>query len=234
MVARRKDQVEGDPRQLFWDQAGHDLRQPVQSLQLLAQVFARSADGEPLRQGADHMRRVVEDLAQMHEALLRVSRLEAGHAVPARRAVDIQRLAREVVRDIAETARAKNLELRLGAFRASPEADSEWLRVILRGILLIAIRHSEGNEVLIGGRGSRQAFAITADFEGRDISGREAASVFVETAESVGVTGERRAILGPGYLGHLCGLLGYRLDLGRGRLGRQRIRLTIPRGPAAS
>lgn len=223
--------TEGDQRlQDFWDQASHDLRQPVQSLQLLAQIFARHAETPQMREGAGHMRRVVQDLAGMHEALVQLSLLECGRTPPDRRPVALDRLATDIVGELAAPARERNVALRTRGLDLSPEADAAWLAVILRGLILFALRHCEGDEVAITGRPRRSALSVAIEFQAADIPAREAASVFLEATGPE----QRHAVLGPGYLGRLCALLGYGLNLRAGKPGRQAFMLTFPPGSSSS
>lgn len=212
----------------FWDQASHDLRQPVQSLQLLAGIFSRHADVEPVRQAAEHMRRVADDLGRMHEALVLLSRLECGHSPPQPRTVAVAQLASEILRELSVTDRERPVALTTGGSEASVEADPALLALTLRNLIVLALRHCDGEEITIDGRMRKGDFSIVIEFPGPPIPDRHEGSVFVEAGEPE----DRRAILGPGYLQQLCRALGYRLDLNAGRGGKQRFRLTIPASPA--
>ena len=235
MAPRRDpDPASEDARRLFWDQASHDLRQPVQSLQLLAQVFARHAKSDPVREAADHMRRVVDDLARMHEALVALSRLECGRTVPAPRALAVGEVVNGIVRELGEAAGAHGASLRLGrGLGARVEADPAWLALILRGLVLFALAQAEGGEVAITGRAGREAVTVTVAFPGPAIPDRTAAGVFLEATGPARDAAGAGALLGPGYLARACSLLGYRLELGPapggGQRGGQRFRLAIPR-----
>lgn len=223
--------TEGDRcRQLFWDRAGHDLRQPVQSLQLLARVFARHADSPQMREAADHMRRVVDDLSRMHEALVRLSRLECGLDLPDRRPVALNDLANELVAELAAAARERDAELLTRDLDVSPEADASWLHEILRGLILFALRHCDGGDVVISGRPENEGVSVQIHFSAGEIPARETASVFLEAAGPA----QRHAVLGPGYLDRLCGLLGYSLNLRAGKPGRPAFMLTIPRNSGSA
>ena len=219
--------TDGDERRgVFWDQASHDLRQPVQSLQLLAQVFVLHAESPRTREAADHMRRVVEDLARMHEALVQLSRLECGRAPPDRRPVALKELVTEIVGELDAAARERNAELRTGNLDLSPEADAAWLAIILSGLVHFALRHCEEGEVAISGSSRKGAVSVLIAFRAPEIPARETESVFLE-----GMGPEQRhSVLGPGYLSRVCAILGYRLNLRAGKPGRPAIELTIPRG----
>ena len=214
-----------EPRLAFWDQASHDLRQPVQSLQLLAQVFARHAETEQVRQAADHMRRVVADLGRMQDALVQLSRLESGRAVPERRRVDLRAVAGGIVRELAEVARERGLGLQATGLETPAEGDPGWLDLILRSLVLIALGECEEGEVAITGQQTERAVALFVGFRSRGIAAGQAEAIFVEAANG-------RTIPGPGYLGHLCGLLGYGFDLAAETPGEWRFAVTLPPAPS--
>ncbi len=224
MVTRRLSSDEKDHgHREFWDQASHDLRQPIQSLELLSQIFSRHADSEPLRQAADHMRRVVAGLGRMHDDLIRLSCLECGHSPPARQAVNMAGLVRDNVRELSAVAPNRRLDLNADGLGTVSEADPRWLSVILRSMLLLALRDSGDGTISVGGESGEDTVSVAVTFEGEDIPGRVAESIFVEANGS----GESRPIPGPGYLRHVCELLGYRFELGGAARGRQALRLTI-------
>ncbi len=136
-------------------------------------------------------------------------------------------LASDIVGELAAAARERNAELRISGLDVSAEADAAWLAVILRNLVLFALRHCEGGEVAIAGRRRKGALSISVAFRGPDIPAGEAAGVFLEAAGPE----QRQAFPGPGYLMRLCALLGYPLDLAAGKPGRPEFRLTIPGGP---
>ena len=222
MVTRRGSSDENDDgRQAFWDQASHDLRQPVQSLQLLSRIFARHADSEPLRQAADHMSRAVAGLARMQDELIRLSRLESERSVPERRVVNIRGLVRDAVRELAVKERQVDVDAESIASRA--EADPQWLSLVLRAMLLLALRYAEGGAVRVHGDSRNASVSVVVTFEGQEISAKEAGRVFFDADGP----GESQSILGPGYLSRACELLGYRFRIGAAGQGRQEIGLTL-------
>lgn len=230
MASRPEKSAEArQQRRDFWDQASHDLRQPVQSLQLLSHVFARAGGDEggdeAVRQGAGHMRRVVDDLARMHGALLRLMRLECEGSAPARRAVPLGALTKEAVQALADSARQEDVQLRADGIEGSVKAEPETLALILQGLILLALRHCEGDEIGVGGRSGEDEVSITVEFDGAGVPAEERGNVFIDAAGA----GGSRTILGPRYLARLCGLLGHGLVLGDGQAGPQRFRLTVPR-----
>ena len=223
-----RDPLAGDDRRSFWEHIRHDLRQPVQSLQLLAHVFERHAGSGPVREGAEHMRRVVEDLVRMHDAVVRIAQLESGPA-PERRALALSAVAR----NLEDLAAERNVDLRLAEPEVSLEADEAWLGLILRHLVLFALDHGEGAEVSVTAAKRADAVAITVAFPGPAIADRQAGKAFVESRAPDNDTPPGELVMGPGYLRYLCSLLGYRLERGPAAEDRQSFTLTVPQ-PAAS
>lgn len=225
-MATRRASLGGEDRgrRGFWDQASHDFRQPIQSLQLLAQVFSRHAESEAMRQGADHMRRAVADLAQMHDDLTRLLRIEEGRSESQSRGADLSRLVHEIVRDLSGVLADAKVDVRTDSVATISEADREWLSVILRGMILLAVTYSDDGPIRIEGDTGEGETAIAISFGSPGIPATEAERVFVDGTGS----GQARPIPGPRYLSRACELLGYRFDLGEAGQGRQSLRLTIP------
>lgn len=210
----------------FWDQASHDLRQPVQSLQLLSKIFAGRQADETLRQCADHMRRVVDDLARMHSALLHLVRLECGEERPRGGVVALRPLMQEIVQGLSGEARERKVDLRCAGVEASVEADAGSLALLLRGLIVLALCQAEGGAIVVRETAHPDGPSIAIEFEGGGVAAAQSAAVFFEAAGPEGA----RTILGPHYLARLSRLLGYQLDFDEGQANGKRFTLTIPRG----
>jgi two-component system sensor histidine kinase/response regulator len=127
----------------------HDLKNPVNSLDLHAQVLLRDTGlSEAARRSVLHIRNEARVLDRLISNLLDISRGEEGRLILQRSELDVSTLA-AVAFDVFElSARAKNVTLVKRVEPISMLADPDAMRRILENLLENAIRHTpEGSSV---------------------------------------------------------------------------------------
>jgi two-component system sensor histidine kinase/response regulator len=121
----------------------HDLKNPVNSMDLHAQVLLRDrALSAQAHDSAQHIRDSARSLLRMILNLLDISRGEAGQLAPRKQALDFAALAREVVDAIAVRARAGSVRIELKVDVPQLVADVDMLRRVLENLLDNALRHA--------------------------------------------------------------------------------------------
>lgn len=144
-----------DAQQAFLADAAHELRSPVAALALQAQLAERAQHPETRAAAFADLKQGIARAGRMVEQLLNLERLERGGRVEPAEAVDLARLAREVVAGFA--ARADTLGLDLGV-DAPPSvrvsgAEAE-LRSLIANLVDNALRYApRGSEVTVLARG---------------------------------------------------------------------------------
>ena len=121
----------------------HDLKNPVNSMDLHAQVLLRDKTLSPTAaDSAAQIRAEARQLTRMILNLLDVSKGDEGKLSPKRTSVDLSKLVREVVGELsANAAQAKvRIETDLGAERVS--ADEDLLRRTLANLVENAIKYA--------------------------------------------------------------------------------------------
>jgi signal transduction histidine kinase len=132
----------------------HDLKNPVNALDLRAQLLLRE------RELSEHARSSVEGIRNEARALLRlilnlldISKSDDGQLLPRRLKVDLELLGREVLDTLDVTARASGIELAAAFELTQASADPDLLRRVLENLLDNAIRHApRGSVVTLGAR----------------------------------------------------------------------------------
>ncbi len=138
----------------FLATASHDLRQPVHAVGLLAESIALRNRAPALTGTLQNLRQGVQSLQWMCNALLDLSRIEAG-AVQARpQAVALAPLLREVATLLGESARTRGLVLRLRSppTGARVQADPMLLRQCVVNLVHNALRYTQRGGVLLAVR----------------------------------------------------------------------------------
>jgi signal transduction histidine kinase/ActR/RegA family two-component response regulator len=136
----------------FLAAASHDLRQPIHALGLFIGALrgvAMPAQGARL---VEQIERSTQALDSLFNAILDISRLDAGVVEPAPVAFPLHPLIERITDDHAEEALAKGLELRCAPTRAVVRSDPILVERILRNLVSNAVKHTERGRVLVGCR----------------------------------------------------------------------------------
>lgn len=187
-VAQTADRAKSD----FLAAASHDLRQPMQALALLAGALKTMVQpGEAMRV-AEQLDRSVQALGALLDALLDVSRLDAGDIRADPCAVDLAALLRRLIEEHAEEARRRGLRLRLVCSARWVWSDALLLERVVRNLISNAIRHTADGGVLVGLRrdGSR-GLRIEIWDTGPGIPAQDLERIF-EPYVQIGNAGRRR------------------------------------------
>ena len=137
----------------------HDLKNPVNVMDLHAQVLLR-AEGLPplLRDSATQIRTEARKLTRMIMDLLDLSKADEGRLAPQLARVDLTALAAEVALELGVMARSVDVELACAVTAAPVRADEDLLRRALTNLAENALRHAP--------RGSVVTLAAATDREG--------------------------------------------------------------------
>ena len=138
----------------------HDLKNPVNSLDLHAQLLLREPDlPARAKQSVLHIRSEARALLRLILNLLDISKSEEGRLAPHRAAVALDALVAEIFDAFAIRAQDANVELRRELGVASVVADADLLRRVLENLVDNALRHSPAASTLV----------VTAQAVGGDI-----------------------------------------------------------------
>ncbi|HEY1916535.1 MAG TPA: MtrAB system histidine kinase MtrB [Streptosporangiaceae bacterium] len=148
----------------FVSDVSHELRTPLTTIKIAADVlFAvrNQLDGAAAR-SAELLLGQVERFEALLTDLLEISRYDANAATLEAEPVDICDLARrsaDVAQHLAER-RGSRLEFRLPAGPCIADADRRRVERILRNLLVNAVEHGEGRDVVVTVAGDRDAVAV--------------------------------------------------------------------------
>lgn len=136
----------------FLAAASHDLRQPVHALGLFLQALSQTDLGGPQRRILQNAQAANVASTDMLNTLLDFSRLEAGVVTPRPRAFELQPLLDKIEAEFAHLADAKRLIYRTLQTDLAIVSDAALLELVLRNLVLNAIRYTERGGLLIGCR----------------------------------------------------------------------------------
>ena len=165
----------------FLASASHDLRQPIHALSLFSgSLLLRPMDTRTAAI-ADQIDKAVQSLASQLDALLDISRLDAGVIERSVSTVDLKEMLLQLEQEFRPLADRKGLRLCLRCPSwAVVRTDPLLFQRILRNLLSNAVKYTEKGEVSITVEGVYDSFRVTVGDTGPGIPESEQGRVFEE------------------------------------------------------
>jgi signal transduction histidine kinase len=140
----------------FLAAASHDLRQPMHALNLWVgnlRVAIDRGDMASVRRAAETIEDSCKSMSASFNAILDLSRLEAGGVKPEIADIDLSPLIQQIHGEFEPLARQKNLELRLRLSQRGPvfiRSDLVLLGRSLRNLVSNAVKYTQTGGVVLG------------------------------------------------------------------------------------
>ena len=158
----------------------HDLKNPVNGIDLHAQVVLRDSELSPRsRASAESIREEVRSLMRLLLNLLDISKGEEGRLAPSLAPVDVTTLVKAVFDALAVPARGKAIALESSLEPATLRADPDLLRRVVENLLENALRHApEESVVRVSGGAQANGFEIRVADQGPGVPAELRESIF--------------------------------------------------------
>jgi signal transduction histidine kinase len=158
----------------------HDLKNPVNSLDLHAQLLLRQPDLPPrARESVLHIRAEARSLLRLILNLLDISKSEEGHLAPKLGPVALESLSAEIADAFAMRAQAARVELKRELLVDSVVADEDLLRRVLENLLDNGLRHAPAGSVLTLSASPREGgVELRVSDQGRGIPPEQREKIF--------------------------------------------------------
>lgn len=164
----------------FLAAASHDLRQPVHAVSLFLGLLADEALSERGRYLVDNIARATTSMGHLFDALLNLSRLEAGVVQPRPQSFALDALLDQIRAEYEPQAQHKGLRLHIRPSGAWLHSDPVLLERALRNLVSNAIVHTDQGRVLVGCRSRGDHVRIEVWDTGPGIPAAEQERVFWE------------------------------------------------------
>ena len=154
LVAKQRAESADLSKTRFLAAASHDLRQPIQAINLFQDALRRTDLSEEQKTISDFLSRSVHALGELLYSLLDISKLDAGQIKPQPRGVEIEDLFRAIDAEFSTLARQKNLRFKLffPFERRVLFTDPGLLMSVIRNLVDNALKYTERGGVLVGVR----------------------------------------------------------------------------------
>lgn len=218
----------------FLAAASHDLRQPVQAIELFVDVLDRDLKDTPAVVMLNRIRAAGRGLETLLNALLDFSKIDAAAIKPDKRHFPVQSLFDVLNSDFSAQAERKGLVLAFVPSRHWIYSDPNLLERILRNFVANAIKYTPAGEVLVGCKRSGREVRIEVHDTGIGIPENAQKKVFKEFVQLDNPERDREKGLGLGlYIASsLAGLLGHSVQL-KSRTGQGSVfSVQVPIGQA--
>lgn len=217
----------------FLAAASHDLRQPVQALSLFVDLLQRDPklDLKERTRALEALGRTTDAMRAMLEALLDISRLDAGLVQSTPREVELEPLLTEIVTALRDEAESHDMVVSSAGRTETVHADPTFLSRVLHNLATNAVRHARRGRVLIAVRSRGERVVVQIWDQGPGIAEADRERIFDEYVQLENRERDRRKGLGLGLpmVRRMCEIAEWPLDIrstpGRGTM----FSVTLPR-----
>ena len=178
--------------------ASHDLRQPLHALGLFVQALQESSIAAHERHLVGNIRRSVDAMEELFDALLDISRLDAGIVRPRFETFGLATLFERLNFEFGPVARQKGLTLSVMKTSVYICSDPSLVERIVRNLVSNAIRYTDRGGLLLGCRRQEGGLRIEVWDSGRGIPPEKHREIFREFAQLDAADRDPRKGLGLG------------------------------------
>src|SRR5215468_1697972 len=199
----------------FLASASHDLRQPLHALNLFVGQLRDESNPAERSRLVSRIDEAVGSMNELFEALLDMTKLDAGILKPNPTAFPVEHLLDRIETTFADAARKKGLRLRVVASEAWVSSDPILLERIMLNLVSNAVHYTERGGVVVGCRHRGQELRIDICDTGAGIPADERQRIFGEFYQLSRRAPDRSDSFGLGLaiVDRLGRLLGHRVEL---------------------
>jgi signal transduction histidine kinase len=238
-LASALEQAEGANRAKtrFLASASHDLRQPIHTLSLFGGALSLRPLDPASRDIVQHMNTALEALTAQLDALLDISKLDAGVMRASPVPIDLHSFLERLKQGFEPAARGKGLELRLECpAGAVAQSDPALLERIMRNLLDNAVKYTERGHIALHAAPQDGHWTVAVSDSGRGIREEDQARVFEEFYQVDNPERDRTKGLGLGLaiVKRLAELLGIGMQMSSSPGRGTTFRLSLPGAPGGA
>jgi two-component system CheB/CheR fusion protein len=221
-VAREEADRANLAKSRFLAAASHDLRQPLQSMSLIAGMLGKTATDAASQKLVGRLDHMMLAITTMLNAMLDINQIEAGIVQPEIVSTNVNELLTRLQEKFTDQAAAQKTELRVIKCGLTIATDPALLEQMLTNLIGNALKYTKAGRVLVGCRRHGERLNIEVWDSGIGIAADQLQTIFDEYHQIDNIARERSRGLGLGLsivqrLGTLLGhKVGVRSMPGRG------------------
>jgi PAS domain S-box-containing protein len=226
LVAARKEAERANrAKSRFLATASHDLRQPMQTIQLLNASMLKFVPDPQVRELLQQQGQAIESMTRLLNSLLDISRLESGAIEPINVEVAVGDIFEELRSEFSSVARARGIDLQVEAPRVVLSTDRTLFYQLLQNLVGNALKYTDHGWVRVKCSTDADSVVIAVEDSGIGIPADKLERIFDEYYQ-VDTHGTKRMGVGLGLaiVKEVARLLGFAV----------RIQSTVGRGTQAS
>lgn len=215
-LAQKKEEAEhaNQAKSRFLAAASHDLRQPLHALGLFVASLTDKPLPDEVRRTVTQIDKSVVAMQDLLDALLDISRLDAGTVTPKLADFPVYRLLSAMETSYALNAERKGIELRTVPSSVAVRSDPILLERILHNLVSNAVRYTARGKVLLGCRRRGAHLRIEVWDTGVGIAADQLRLIFDEFYRVTDPLAEERGLgLGLAIVDRLARLLGHKISV---------------------
>jgi PAS domain S-box-containing protein len=198
LVAARKEAERANrAKSRFLATASHDLRQPMQTIQLLNASMMKFVPDPQVRELLQQQRQAIESMTRLLNALLDISRLESGAIEPVNVEVSVADIFEELRSEFCSVARAREIDLQVAAPRIALSTDRTLFYQLLQNLLGNALKYTDHGWVRVRCTTEADGVVIAVEDSGIGIPADKLERIFDEYYQ-VDTHGSKRMGVGLG------------------------------------
>lgn len=216
-LAEKKEEAEraNIAKSKFLAAASHDLRQPLHALTLFTTALKEKITYPDVAKIVDNIDKSVEALQGLFNALLDISKLDAGSMQVENQHVALSNILAPIVTEFGAEASKKGLKLNFVESNDVVQTDPSLLSRIVRNLIANAIRYTESGSITVETKTRDKSLLLSIADTGCGIPQEKQDDIFKEFVQLHNPERDREKGLGLGLaiVHRLIGLLDYKLRL---------------------
>jgi PAS domain S-box-containing protein len=195
--------------------ASHDLRQPLQALNLFIGLLSTASSPESLRQIVAKTESSLASFERLLNSVLDMAKLEAGIVKPEIAQIDVRPLLAAMEEEFKPLAALKGTRLAVIPSQIRLRTDPALLERILRNLVSNAVNHVDAGHIVVGCRRRQGKVSLEVWDSGPGIPKEQLGLIFQEFWQGGDAAQGKRGGFGLGLaiVDRLCTLLGHAINV---------------------
>lgn len=181
LVAAQKEAERANrAKSRFLATASHDLRQPMQTIQLLNASMLKFVPEPQVRELLQQQGQAIESMTRLLNALLDISRLESGAIEPVSVNFSVAEVFQDLRSEFSSLAHARGIDLRIEQPRVVLSSDRTLFYQLLQNLVANALKYTDNGWVRVSCSADTDAVVVAVEDSGIGIPGDKLERIFDE------------------------------------------------------